>query len=185
MKKQITTLLILFLTLGLYAETGYAGIEWGTAKNKFKFEEELEGAGIINKTMLGEETRVFYSFNNKNNLDGISYSISRKKTSQLINRYPYEKRIGSIKIDTLTKEDLYKDLGELAENEKLLEEYISIVLCSNAAPLCDVRMGQGKRGYGDCTVHIYNYNDDTRVYIFENLVEGRTFVYYTFHEQDY
>ena len=40
-------------------------------------------------------------------------------------------------------------------------------------------------GNGKSTVYIYDYNDDTRVYIFENLVEGLTFVYYAQHEQDY
>ena len=40
-------------------------------------------------------------------------------------------------------------------------------------------------GNGKSTVYIYDYNDDTRVYIFENLVEGLTFVYYAQHEQDF
>ena len=34
-------------------------------------------------------------------------------------------------------------------------------------------------------VYIYDYNDDTRVYIYENFIEDKTFVVYVPHEQDY
>ena len=38
---------------------------------------------------------------------------------------------------------------------------------------------------GDARIYIYDYNDDTRVYLFENVVKGVLFVVYTHHEQDF
>lgn len=182
MKKLLTTLLILFLSLGLFAETGYTGIEWGTPKSCFKFEEDVEDAGIKTRTMQGEETKVYYSFY-KDIFDGISYSISTEKTKQLLKKY--SDKIGTLKIDTITKEAVYKELDEEYKNEKFYEYYLHNEYCKNAAMYCDILLENEKKGSGQCTVYIYNYNEDTRVYIFENLVEGRTFVYYTFREQDY
>ena len=38
---------------------------------------------------------------------------------------------------------------------------------------------------GTGTITVYDYNDDTRVYILENVVEDKIFVIYLYHEQDY
>lgn len=38
---------------------------------------------------------------------------------------------------------------------------------------------------GKSTLYIYDYNDDTRAYIYENIIEGQTVVVYAPHEQDF
>ena len=35
------------------------------------------------------------------------------------------------------------------------------------------------------TLYIYDYNDDTRVYIYDNIIKDKAVVVYVPHEQDY
>ena len=35
------------------------------------------------------------------------------------------------------------------------------------------------------TIYIYDYNNDTRLYLFEGVIKDELFVVYTYHEQDY
>ena len=38
---------------------------------------------------------------------------------------------------------------------------------------------------GKAIVSVYDYNDDTRICIWENFIDGSVFVIYYYHEQDY
>ena len=110
--------------------------------------------------------------------------IPTKKIKQLLKNYQEKKQYGKIKIEELTREDVCTELEPEYQNEKGIELYLHN-FCENTSIWCDVAIAQNYKGEGKCTVYIYNYNEDTRVYIFENLMEGKTFVYYTFREQDY
>jgi hypothetical protein len=48
----------------------------------------------------------------------------------------------------------------------------------------DIDYFQMFKGKG-AKISIYNYNDDTRVYIFEKTKKGTTFVVYAYHEQEF
>lgn len=194
MKKTITTLLFLVLSFGLFAETGYAGVQWGTYKKSLKLtdtitptESEIWDSTIAKKkTILGTITNVYYHFS-EDYLYGVSYEIRAEKTKELQKKF--NNPVITIDTETGTREDFVNTLLENGyikdvKNNEVITHYANKsffeVACILEFKGYDTK---GKKGKGK--IHIYDYNDDTRVYLFENIVENSTFVVYMWHEQDY
>lgn len=183
MKKLITTLLILFLSLGLFAETGYAGIPWKSLKEEFDYKEIDEATLVINKSMLGKNTNVYYHFG-YGYLCGVSYSLPKEKSKELRSKY---KRL--IKEDKnilgITQEEFESVLIKGGVKKDNLEPAtIKLVFMVCAGIQTNGNTDKLPKD-GDAKLYVYDYNDDTRVYILEDYIEGQIFVNYLYHEQDY
>lgn len=191
MRKTITTLLILFLTLGLFAETGYNGNQWLKKRDQLILNFPIEPGedklwnttAAEKKAIMGKETVVYYHYG-EGYLYAVSYYTTVEKTENLkkkFNNLVYEKKTKNVTISDLIC------IGILRETSD-----IDLYLNNQMAISC---LKYEQDGYdqievmaddnGKATISIYDYNDDTRVYILENFIEKLTFVVYTYHEQDY
>jgi hypothetical protein len=183
MKKTITTLLILFLTLGLFAETGYAGREWGDKKETFyDFQIEDEYTLSEQKVMLNTETTRYYFFGN-GRLWGVSYSLPESKTEEIKSKFKslaQKQKLVDIPEESVI--ELLKKEG-LEVNEKNLNLEANKLITFMAMSYSLYGIPEKTNGAG--TVYAYDYNDDTRVYIFEKMLKGKTIVVYSYFEQDY
>ncbi len=190
MKKTITTLLILFLTLGLFAETGYNGHQWFISKtglllsNKVKpgTDKLWNDTEAEKRPILGDENTIYYHFA-ENSLYAVSYCIKAEKTDLIRKKMPapvYEIKTKSIPI-VFVLNDIPEDIEDenLYLNNKMATSAFNFELYGySQLKAVEVENGEG-------TISIYDYNNDTRVYIFENSINRLTFVVYAYHEQDY
>ncbi len=190
MKKTITTLLITFLFLGLFAETGYNKHQWFSNKEElllpFRIEpgedklwEETEAE---RKVILGTEKNVYYHFID-NGLYAVSYFIRAEKTDLL--RKKLTAPVYEIKSKSIPMVYILNDIPEGIKDEDL---YLNNRMATSAFNFELTGYDQLKAlevENGESTISIYDYNDDTRLYVFENFIKGATFVVYTYHEQDY
>ena len=74
------------------------------------------------------------------------------------------------------------EVQEYAEQQELY--YISRILEMYGLTLSGFNFVLNNRIYLS-TLHIYDYNDDTRIYIYENCIEDKAAVVYVPHVQDY
>ncbi len=191
MKKTLFIILLLSCFAGAFAETGYANNQWGDTYlevlNKTSAIEYNSDTHFKRKVMVGVETNVFYHFDNEDFI-GVSYSLPKEKTEEIKSKF--SKIITSQKTQTIPKK---KFIETIKKDVNLLEKYntdnISFISDKyaflQARKIETVGTSQYIDNNGTGNLYIYDYNDDTRVYIFENFVEGITFVVYTYHEQDY
>ena len=164
---------------------------------------------IKEKNILNERTVVCYYFSAPDDLSkaedfsidelfqltGIGYLIPKEKTELLLKKY-------NIQVSKLFIKNMKKNLNTLV-NKVIIEDKENKInidkLDLQKAFLCYVSLGFEKDGIASDedfqivekpdantgTIYIYDYNDDTRVYIYENVIEDKTFVVYVPHEQDY
>ncbi len=194
MKKQIIALLLLIITSELVAETGYNGLDWFTNKKYVALSNEIESGTPIywdfvkaqEKPILGQKTEIFYVFPDYEHLCAVEYSIDEKETKRLLEKF--NNLVYDTNINTNTEEyfiGLYKDPEELSEKDR------KAILFTAFGLICEDMESNGYKNIGNDDpeftghLYIYDYNDDTRVYIFENAIEGKTIVVYFPHEQDY
>ncbi len=210
MKKIITTLLFLLLVFGLFAETGYNGTEWGTKRERLDFGENVD-EWIFDKldiiafrtVTLGEDSIKSYIFDEKKGLDCVSYVISEKTVPELISKFENKNKVYEIQTQLFTSLELYDVLDEVIKEGQTPEFYDG----SNAAVfgmveliaelnLYEFAFINEKKGYknipkakkkkaGVGKLYIYDYNDNTRVFIASGNVEGKAYVAYIPHYKDY
>lgn len=159
------------------------------------------------KTLLGERSLVNYFFTNigyqlpKNKRDekykliAISYIVPKDKTNELLKHFSIQKIVKKYiqcRSDFLNiiKNDYFNhiDFNTLETNasESLITSAIATVTtfferygkADALAPDLDSTEKDG-------TLYIYDYNDDTRVYIYDNIIKDKAVVVYVPHEQDY
>lgn len=190
--KKILSLFILFLSVGLFAETGYAGVEWGTKKEQLKDffiehdnSELWDNIEVREKQILNEKTKVYYHFNK--GLVGVSYAIPDNRTSVILKKY-------SDLVDTLFSisvpvEEFKNDLKNKLDLENInnlnlamnLTIFTAVTRQETTSEIFFTKPLYGENGF----VYIFNYNDDTNVYVIQNFFKGYTFVVYVVREQDY
>lgn len=185
MKKIFIILLMLSCFAGAFAETGYNGNQWWSKRQLVKNNllylitpiipkddsaECYEYIEIESKNMLGVKTSVYYHFFDET-LSAVSYSLPTEKTKEIKSKF--KNKVQELEIELKTEDNT--DIEQNCE----LENYVF-----NAMITGDIEYFKNFKGKG-ARLSIYDYNDDTRVYIFENTTEGKTFVVYTYHEQDF
>ena len=195
MKKQIISLFILIFTAaGMAAETGYNGLKWFTNINKINLsyekpipeipiEELKDQIRMQEKPMLGIQTQVYYIFN-EDELTCISYSIDSSATSRLLDKL--SKPIFITHIKPTEKESYIK---KQSLSDKITAENENMLLCLSFIAI----MGKFEiKGYaslksdeGNGRIYIYDYNEDTRVWVLQDAIPGKTYVIYFPHEQDF
>ena len=202
MKKTIA-IFFLCCSLSLFAETGYRGYKWYSNIWDFPASGQIEeakevGIGynaplVYEKKIMDEQTFLFYDFDTRTmELQAAGYLIPKNKTTELKTKIKEQKReefkialneiISEYEID---EQDIV-EYGEMLI--KILAEYSTISECENIAKYMEIEreeLEQHKDEKATGTITIYDYNDDTRIYLFEGAVKEKTVVVYVPHEQDY
>lgn len=199
MKKTIAILLFLIGSVFLFAETGYRGFEWGTSEFLFELKAG-ENDAVINldpfkakvyKTkLLGEERELYYIFYQEY-FSAAFYIIPSEVTEKLLNNFDKKNRLAFIqteKIDFNYDEAIKQNIqNEDASTAKRQVDFIiglqTISFCAEIEKKADLTKAQNQEA--ESQLIIYNYNNDTRVYIYKNMFDGKTIVVYYPHEQDY
>lgn len=131
-------------------------------------------------------------------LEGISYIVNREKVAKLqryfekeIETYPITQTINNL-IDVIedSEEKLkVKNLSQNAWDSIIRMEFIILSLSyeRDGEEMFDdidfIDKLKNKNASGN--LFIYNYNDDTRVYIYDNMIKDKAVVVYVPHVQDY
>ena len=195
MKKIIFILLLLSCFAGAFADTGYNNRVWfsqkGTLKLQFEVtpgpEELWKTTEVEEKPILGTTTRVYYHYV-ENMFVAVSYIIPQSKTKQL--KTKFKTLVETAPTYSLKKEDYIKNLinaGTIPENEDV-DLHINNLIAMGAIDIEFNGLEQLetlKSETGKGLISIYDYNEDTRVFLFENFLLDYTVVVYTCHEQDY
>ena len=195
MKRFITTLIFILLSFGLFAENGYAGKKWGTSKEDLELTYSVDPKDDVlwgktsaeKKPMLGSETMVYYHFF-ENVLLAISYRIPNEKAALIkrkLNELIFETPTATVSADMFLIG--MNEMGFLPEiNDKDLDLCYLMAVISLDAEISgydEIKGFYEEKGNGLIT--IYDYNEDTRCYVYENLINGTTIIVYTYHEQDF
>jgi hypothetical protein len=200
MKKQIIALLFFICTAaGLAAETGYRGHEWYSLSSAFPRtgREKIEQPGwmktiIYTKEILGEPTCLFFGFSfDYEELINAGYIISEGKTTELKNQLKGKKK-KEVKINlgdfsNLDKQieeakrtdEEYASYGEKEEKHFYFDQFSWLVQMLEEYGTADIEDNP------NAVLTIYDYNNDTRLYLFERAIKGKIVVVYVPHEQDY
>lgn len=161
----------------------------------------------INETViLGKQTTVGYMFvpiDNEYFLFGISYVVNTNQIKKLQNKFKKIRQYKTLQQVVGVKEfyaqDELNNLG-LTPNDitpEIEDSLIRYMFCQSS--LGYILSGEefdtfswiglepptkkNKKATG--TLTIYDYNDDTRVYIYDNIIKDKAVVVYVPHEQDY
>jgi hypothetical protein len=194
MKKAILFIFLLSVFFGAFAETGYNKHAWGTKKSDIKLKSETKpGKDSLwkdtkaeNKSILGKMRPVYYHFFN-DSLGAISYTLPIEKVKNFQNKMKekvFETQAESEDIDFILVS---------CKEEKIIPEIQDIDLDLNKIVAITTLEAEND-GYEEIDpapenaagrIYIYDYNDDTRVYLYENVVTDYAFVVYVPHEQDF
>lgn len=204
MKKIIPLLIFICSVLPGFAETGYNGYAWGRKRNSFIFGDKADSYKIDNfeivsfgTNVLGRSTIKSYFFIDEN-LEGVTYYFLQQDQEELIQRFEDKKKIYEVK----TKTNIYEYLISVFEyNDIEIPEYAKED--ENGAAAFFLIIGESlifeqsqyikKEGYKKTEedpeatgkLYIYDYNDDTRVYIITEGLDGIGFVTYLPQYKDY
>lgn len=203
MKKTITTLLFLFLMLGLFAETGYQKHQWYCKPGDFprygriiEDYDDLPKSGfkwpyIYNAEIQGNSIFIFYIFSGiyENfeipELIAAAYLMPEKEAKEHLKGIVATRKI----IETLEFYNYeYEEFDDTEPRE--INDFFTLAFFSDVIKNIE-QLGvkeikeelkkEKKTKNTSSTISIYDYNDDTRCYIFEDFVPGRTVFLYVPH----
>lgn len=182
--KRTIAILLFFMSNMLYAETGYRGHQWYQFEDVFSHYTAKESDIIhdlytlsFSREILGEKNTIYYAFTNKNmQLISAGYIATKDKLKLFKTKIQDKKNEKTISIKLqnkyLNEEDpVFRFIFYTSISTTILQDGINQFEKDN------------KTTQGNCTVSIYNYNDDTRIYLFET--EKEFIVVYAPYEQDY
>lgn len=193
--------LVSCLTAG-FAETGYNGTEWDTNRNLIDFGEYAESwnednleAVSFTAVVLGRQTVESYLFEDQR-LQGISYYLISEDTDELLERLKTKKKIYEVSADLEMEPIIDKtvEAAELPEYAKeddtgkfafklIITEAILWDSCRQIETLGYKKIQNDEKAKGK--IYIFDYNEDTRVYIITEVLSGIGFVVYVPHFQDF
>ncbi len=194
MKKLFFIFVLVFCVAAGFAETGYAGTQWGTHKQNLKIGDKIEPTNnelwesteARRKLILNKPGIIYYHFV-EDYLYGITYTLNKKDTKQIISKFKNE--VDTIKVESSDLDEWIDYLSQQGMiDNKEDEEDINLATNKMIFEITAVYEFQGYKNQiknGNAKVYIFDYNDDTRVFLFENIVEGYSFVSYIWHEQDF
>ncbi len=156
--------------------------------------------------ILGKLNNVAYLFKSLENetcLVGVSYTVTSDKIKEIINRFKVVRKYKTSKEmilcywfedETLTSLGLSLDLEDMPQEVDELGEQLDCFIVSDNYELfgedgfsshqnLEIANEQNENLSG--TLYIFDYNKDTRMYVFENIIKDKAVVVYVPHEQDY
>ena len=202
MKKIFFIFVLLSCFAAGFAETGYDGIEWGTKRDSLKFSEGAQSwkeqnleVVAFSTVILGRSTIKSFLFNDQK-LDGVAYSFIKKDLPELLKKFDNNKKVYEIPLTI----DYENDLEYIIKNSELPafakdEEYGAyafklIIAQAMSWELCRMAESEGYKKIeaekqAKEKLFIYDYNNNTRVYILTGGMQGLGFVVYVPHSKDY
>lgn len=194
MKKRIILIAAIMLAGALaFGETGWNNHQWWTDVKKYRTDKDekipeslitlQDKVQATKRLILGKKINVYFLFPD-GKLTGISYTIESSKTEEL--KKKFNQPVSYIKFYQFSKEEIIEGAAQdevIIKTDEEIEWIMTSVLFAIAATI--EQEGMGSYNEGDAQLSIYDYNDDTRVYIYENIMEGQTVVVYVPHEQDF
>ena len=152
--------------------------------------------------VLGDKTVKSYIFE-KDKLKGITYFTLDKYVPELLSKFTQKNKIYQIETELFSKKDIWDGI-ELLKKENNVPPFVDggedadvafYVLMAELSLYEIANYGETK-GYKNIeaakkktdsvgTLYIYDYNDDTRIYITSGNVDGLAFVAYVPHYKDY
>ena len=182
MKKLLLIFVLLSCFAGAFAETGYRGMQWYSKAEAFPKKDQInyEGLLVYEKIILGRKTFLFYALY-ENQLQFSAYVITKDKTEDLKKELKKFKKT-EIKAD-LANANTYQAATQIESESWMIGDAYSLVDEIEKVSPEELKAIEDKTASGK--ISIFDYNDDTRCYVFENYITDRTVVIYVPHEQDY
>lgn len=157
--------------------------------------------------ILGKQNNVTYIFswagNNDYWLEGITYIVTPEQIKEIINRLTMARKYKTSKQmpeltwfedETLTSLGLSEDLEDIPQEVNNLGLQLECFYESNNYEefgenaffsAMNLKLANEQNENLSGTLYIFDYNKDTRMYVFDNIVKGKSIVVYVPHEQDY
>lgn len=146
---------------------------------------------------------LFKRFKNETCLVGVSYTVTTDQIKEIINRFKVVRKYKTSKEmiltywfedETLTSLGLSLDLEDMPQALYELGEQLDCFIESDNYELfgedsfsshqnLEIANKQNENLSG--TLYIFDYNKDTRMYVFDNIIKDKAVVVYVPHEQDY
>ena len=155
---------------------------------------------IEETSILGKKNKVIYLFFD-NNLISVTYMINRNQLNELKNKLSEVRRYKTMRQFTELKQLFLNEETWKKPNINALEldNSIARLMCAYASIDYEANFGENSTSFttfelelptkknkkAPGTLTIYDYNDDTRVYIYDNIIKDKAVVVYVPHEQDY
>lgn len=158
--------------------------------------------------VLGQLNTVAYLFMNLRNknktcLVGVSYTVTTNQIKEIINRFKVVRKYKTSKEmilsdwfenETLTSLGLSLDLEDIPQEVDKLGKQLDCFIVSDDYELfgeyisfskmnLEIANKQNENLAG--TLYIFDYNEDTRMYVFDNIIKDKAVVVYVPHKQDY
>lgn len=210
MKKLFFTFILVFCLAAGFAETGIDGTAWRTNRKKLNFGDLADNWNITADTqivsfstiILGKKEIECYIFEEEQ-LKGVCYCIPEKSVKELLTKLDKTKKVLEIKTQTFSTLDLmekhffykknkntpsfYSEDENIKKAFRILLGEFEIYSIANKTEQTGYKniSKANKKAPGTGTLYIYDYNDDTRVYITAGNVDGLAFVAYVPHFKDY
>jgi hypothetical protein len=192
MKKLFFIFIFISCFATAIAETGYRGHLWYSKYDTFpESGQEINNLSydstiplIYKKTILESKTFLFYDINcTTGELESAGYLIPKNKTD-LLKKELKQKKSMVIKMD-FSEYDYETGETQVENNFYIFASlaYITKNALENITDQDKEDLKTFKNAAGRIT--IYDYNDDTRCYVFENATPDYTVVIYVPHEQEY
>ena len=201
MKKLIFIFVLLSCFAEAFAETGYDGTEWGTKRNRLEFSQNAETLKENNfeivtfpAVVLGRSSLKSYLFQDQE-LDGVTYSFIISDLPELLKKFENKKKVCEVSIKIDYSEDLEYIIKntELPEYTKQEDGILAFKLVMTHSMSWELSKMIESKGYKSLEsnkqakekLFIYDYNSNTRAYIFTGGMTGVGTVVYVPHSQDY
>ena len=204
MKKIIFTLLFLFITVGLFGDTGtgYNNLNWNTPRDRVAFGENTEywkegniEIASFTDVVIGQSTIKSYIFTN-GKFNGVTYFYFQKDTEELLERFNNKKKIFEKFVDVALEGEVtstleYIELPDYAKKDENGKRAFEIIIAESM--IWEIAKMTEEDGYKsideskeqNTKLYIFDYNEDTRVYILTGGLYNVGFVAYVPHRQDY
>ena len=211
MKKLFFTFILVFCLAAVFAETGYKGTAWSTKRNSLDFgnlaetwqpDDETQVI-TFGTTFVGDGALCSYYFYN-NELTGVTLCYQENTTKNLLEKLKKENKVFEIQTECLLYSETFDFKKELKKENKVQpsfdesetsEKYLTFLV--EQLKLYTKAKDIEKKGYknikkakkkewGIGKIYIYDYNEDTRLYIFTPYTfDHVAFVAYVPHFKDY
>lgn len=152
---------------------------------------------------LNNVAYLFKSLENETYLVGVSYTVTSDQIKEIINRFKVVRKYKTSKAmifsywfedETLTSLGLSLDLEDMPQEVDELGEQLDCFIVSDNYELFgedsfsshqNLEIANEQNENLSCTLYIFDYNKDTRMYVFDNIIKDKAVVVYVPHEQDY
>lgn len=193
MKKIIFILIFISCFAVAFAETGYRGYKWEEEYSTFSAPDPIvymESDKIWGQSraehlsMYGHLTTLFYHYIDEK-LKAIAITTTTNDTAKI--KESYRNLVKQVKVDNYTKSEFLTLLSYngimtgMYDKDLRINKYLGIqsyLFEQDGLEQLDSLSTEN----GKANIYVYNYNDDTRLYLYENYIQYLTIAVYVKHK---